>query len=264
MVIGVDKKVALRDGLPGDVTYTIGAYRADDLSPIGGPRTYRVDAGGELGAANLRVIGFYDGYTKILGERAGGHAGSDDRHAGGQRPPRRVVFDALAGKIIDEREIADAAGWALAAKLRAANPDRTVFVEVNADRTGVELVDAAGKRTPLATAVPFRLYDAATIQQQEGETGARGSLYFSLAIDPVNPDAIARRRADVPYLDLYAVDVAARTCALRGRILLSRPVAWRAGHGRLAVLKKLKGASRGGDELDLYDLRGEARGGARP
>jgi hypothetical protein len=251
MLIGVDKKVALADGLPGDVTYTIAAYRVDGLAPIGRPRLYQIGADGQLVAPAVKVLGFFDGYTKLLGERAGGH----DRKTDVQRPARRAVLDTLTGKVVDEGEIADAAGWALTAKLRAAHPDRTVFVEVTDDQGGIELVDADGKRTPLATAVPFRLYDPAVIQQQEGEPGGRAPFYFSLAIDPANAAAIARKKADVPYLDLYAVDVAAGTCALRARILLSRPVVWRIARGRLAVLKKVRGTSRGGDELDVYDLR---------
>ncbi|HET6284304.1 MAG TPA: hypothetical protein VFH73_25330, partial [Polyangia bacterium] len=59
---------------------------------------------------------------------------------------------------------------------------------------------------------------------------------------------------DLPMLDLYAVDVAKGSSSHRLRIMLPRPVTWKAGYGKLVVLKRFKSFTRGGDALDVYDI----------
>src|SRR6185369_781755 len=114
----------------------------------------------------------------------------------------------------------------------------------------------SGKRIPLGLAVPFRLYDPEALQDQEGDGTDPARYFFSLVIDPVNPDAVARRQADHPFLDVYSIDAAGSgACALRARVPMSRPVSWKGEGGRLAVLKRFKSFDRGGDELEIYDLR---------
>jgi hypothetical protein len=251
ILIGMEKKVATRADRPGSATYTISAFTPEKLAPIGKARTYLANADGQLAAPNLKIVGFFDGFSRLLGERDGGY----DRQYDVRRPSRQVVLDTLTGKVVDEREIGDVYGWALATKLRAAHPNRTIFSQVDQAQQGVELVTADGQKVPLAVAIPFRRYDRETLQDQEGQGAERAAYYFSLAIDPVNPDAVARRKAERPYLDLYAVDPARATCVLRAHIILPRPVSWKVGGGALAVLKKFKSFTRGGDELDLYRLR---------
>jgi hypothetical protein len=255
--VAMDKKVAMRDGLPGETAYSVTALRGAGLAPIGKPRLTSVSAEGELrdpdakkAAGAVRMVAFFDAFTRILGERAGGY----DRKKDFRRPSRMVVLDALTGKVASESEIEDVFGWALTTKLRAEHPNRTVFAQLNQDQTGLDLITPAGKKVPLGLAAPFRLYDQTSLHDQEGEGSEKGTYYFSLAIDPVNPDAIARKKADKPQLDLYAADVRRGSCTLRGRILLPRPVSWKAGYGRLVVLKRFKSFTRGGDELELYDL----------
>ena len=51
----------------------------------------------------FRFLGFFDGYTRILGERPGAY----DKSADVRKPPRMVVVDALTGKVLSEGEIAD-------------------------------------------------------------------------------------------------------------------------------------------------------------
>jgi hypothetical protein len=163
-----------------------------------------------------------------------------------------VVMDALTGKVASESEIEDVYAWALASKLRGERPNHTTFAQLNQEQNGFDVVDALGRKQPLPLAVPFRLYDHRTLHDQEGPE--KGAYYVSIAIDPVNPDAVARKKADLPMLDLYTVDVARRTSAHRARIMLPRPVTWKAGYGKLVVLKRFKSFARGGDALDVYDL----------
>jgi hypothetical protein len=56
-------------------------------------------------------------------------------------------------------------------------------------------------------------------------------------------------------LDIYATKTKDEPPSLRGRIFIPRNVTWRAGYGKLVVLKRFKSFTRGGDELDVYSLR---------
>jgi hypothetical protein len=132
---------------------------------------------------------------------------------------------------------------------------RTALAALNQDDKGVDVVDQMGNRQPALLAVPFRLYDPRSLRDLEGPAG---ELYFGIAVDPVNPDALRRRKPDLPMLDLYAApapvgrtQAPARLCA---RVFAPRPVTWRAGYGKLVVLKRSKPAAREGDELQVYDL----------
>jgi hypothetical protein len=252
ILIAMEKKGGSREGRPGETTYSIAPFRTDKPAPLARPRSFRVGSDGAIKSAGLKMVSFFDGYTKILGERPGAY----DRKKDIRMPPRQVVLDTITGKVAAESEIDDVYGWALTTRLRGGRVNRTVFAEVDQDHARIELVTSTGRKVPLSLAVPFRLYDRETLQDQEGDGNDAGRYYFSLAIDPVNPDAVARRKADHPFLDLYSIDAAGGGgCALRTRVALSRPVSWKAEGSRLAVLKRFRTFTRGGDELELYDLR---------
>ena len=235
-------------GTAEETGYTVAAYRLANLAPLGKPHSYRIGVGNDLKGTDISVVGFFDGYSRILGQRAGAY----DKKQDFRRPSRMVVFDALAGKVASEKEIDDVYAWTRTTKLRADNPNRTAFAQITADHDGIEIIDPAGTKLPVTTAVPFRLYDPTSLRDQEGPEAS--TLYFTIAIDPVNPDAIARQKTDTPMLDLYAFDLGGRKARHRARFLLTRPVLWKAGAGKLCVLKRFKSFPRGGDELDVYDL----------
>ncbi len=196
-----------------------------------------------------RLIGFFDGYTRVLGERPGAYNKAEDVRS----PPRMLVMDALSGKVANETEIANIEGWAVTGILRREHPGRSLFVELNQDASGVDVVDAMGKKQPAALAVPFRMYDPKSLRVEEGP--APGALTFGIAVDPLNPDAIKRKKTDLPMLDVYTADVGQGTVTLRGRVFTPRPVTWKTAGDKLVVLKRFKSFSRGGDELQIYDLR---------
>ncbi|HEY2902993.1 MAG TPA: hypothetical protein VGL59_20590 [Polyangia bacterium] len=231
-----------------DTNYTVAAYRLTNLAPIGKPRSFRIGVDKELKGTDIKVAGFADGYTHLIGQRAGTY----DKKQDFRRPSRIVVFDTLEGKVASEREIEDVYAWTRATALLDHQPNRTALAQLTTDHDGVQVIDPSGKITPVTLAVPFRLYDNTSLKDQEGPEPA--TLYVSLAIDPVNPDAIARQKTDTPALDLYAVDLNNHKARHRARILLTRPVLWKAGNGKLVVLKRFKSFPRGGDELDIYDL----------
>jgi hypothetical protein len=232
-----------------EATFTVAPYDVTTMAPAGKPRVHKVDVSGELKPPGVRYIGFYDGYTRVLSERPGDY----DKKADVRQQSKMAIIDAISGKVEKEGPIADIVGWAQTGQLRQQHLGRSVFVELNEDGSGVDVVDAMGKKQPATLAVPFHLYDAKSLRVEEGPMP--GQLTFGIAVDPVNKDAVLRQKADLPMLDVYSADVASGTAKLRGRVFTPRPVTWRSRGDVLVVLKRWKSFSRGGDELQVYDLK---------
>jgi hypothetical protein len=232
-----------------EATFTIAPYDVTTMAPAGKPRVHKVDVSGEMRPPGVRYIGFYDGYTRVLSERPGEY----DKKADVRGQSKMAVVDAISGKVEKEGPIADVAGWAQTGQLRQQHPGRSLFVELNEDGSGVDVVDAMGKKQPMTLAVPFHLYDPKSLRVEEGPTP--GQLTFGIAVDPTNKDAVQRQKADLPMLDVYSADASAGTAKLRARVFTPRPVTWQTRADVLVVLKRYKSFSRGGDELQIYELR---------
>jgi len=246
LLVAFDRKLG---GHGAEATYTVTPVNLTTLAPAGKPHAYHTDVAGGLKSPQVRMVGFYDGYTRLLGERLGAY----DKAADVRKPPRKVVIDALSGKVVDETEIADVVGWAITGQLRRDHPGQAIFVDLNQDGSGVDVIDAMGKKQPVTLAVPFRLYDPKTILPEEVSTP--GQLSFGIGVDPLNVDAIKHKKADLPMLDVYSADVAQGTAKLRGRVFTPRSVTFRTRADKLVVLKRFKSFARGGDELQIFDLR---------
>jgi hypothetical protein len=232
-----------------EATFTVAPYDVTTLAPAGKARVHHVDVSGELKPPGVRYIGFFDGFTRVLSERPGEY----DKKGDVRGPSKMAILDALTGKVDKEGPIADVIGWAQTGQLRQTYLDRSLFVELNEDGSGVDVVDAMGKKQPATLAVPFHLYDPKSLRVEEGP--APKQLTFGLAVDPVNKDAVQRQKVDLPMLDVYSADVGKGTVKLRGRVFTPRPVVWRARGETLVVLKRFKSFSRGGDELQIFDLK---------
>jgi hypothetical protein len=246
LLVAFDRKLG---GHGAEATYTVSPFSLTTLAPAGKPRSYHTDVAGGLKTPQVRVVGFYDGYTRLLGERLGAY----DKAADVRKPPRKVVIDTLSGKILEETEISEVVGWAVTGQLRRDHPGQALFVDLNQDGSGVDMIDAMGKRLPATLAVPFRFYDPKTLSVEE--VAAPNRLTFGIGVDPLNPDALKRKKADLPMLDVYAADVSDGTVKLRGRVFTPRPVTFRTRADKLVVLKRFKSFARGGDELQIFDLR---------
>ncbi|HVY40871.1 MAG TPA: hypothetical protein VHM31_23190 [Polyangia bacterium] len=248
LLVGFDRKTGAHGA---EATYTVAPFSLATLAPAGKPHVFHTDPAGDLRppAPPVRLIGFFDGYTRILAERAGAY----DKAADVRDRPRKTILDALTGKTVSEAAIPDLLGWEVTGQLRRDHPGQSLFVDLNQDGSGVDVIDAMGKKVPAALAVPFRLYDPKSLVVEEGP--APNHLTFSLSVDPLNPDAVKRRKPDMPMLDLYSADASNGDVTLRGRVFTPRAVTYRTRADTLVVLKRFKSFARGGDELQVFDLR---------
>jgi hypothetical protein len=246
-LVAWDRKTAAS----GQTTYTVAQYKLEGLAKAGKPRAYVIDKQGMLTDPPLKVVTWQDGYAQIVGERPGGY----DKKKDVRLPGKAAVLDALSGTFASESEIADVLGWTLATQLRRTRLNRTLLPVITDEQDGVQVIDAVGHRTALNLGTPVQNYDPKSLLEQEDT--ANRALYFSLSLDPLNPEALGRQKADKPYLDLYRVAIDKSPAASRIlRVALDeRPVTWVVGGRYVAILRKHKSFSRGGNEIEAHRLR---------
>jgi hypothetical protein len=254
-----------RTGSAGRETTVIARHRLAGLGRVGKPRSVVIDKRGEVREPPLKGASFLDSNALLVGLSPGGY----DKARDIRLPDQSAVYDVLAGNFVAQSDVGDVVAFAAAAELRRKFPGRGLFAIVSPDTRLFELIDWQGRRGPLELPVPLRYYDATTLV--EAEDPATPSLLFSLAIDPLHPEALARRKKDPTYLDLYWARPAAPKAAAGNREPLAptvtrllrapnddRPTAWTAAGGHAAVLRKHKNFSRGGALLEVYPLEKNA------
>jgi hypothetical protein len=252
MLVGWDRRTAPS----GQTTYVVAQYQLEGLAKVGKPRAYTINKDGTLADPALKVVTWQDGYAQLVGERPGPY----DKKKDARQSARAVVLDVLAGTIVSESEIGDGLGWTVASQMRRTRVNRTLLPVITDEQDAVQLLDATGRRWPLdlkPAGGVVQNYDRKSLLEQE-DSAAR-ALYFSLSLDPLNPDALGRQRVDKPYLDLFRAQVVAEgkapeTTRLLRIALDQRPVTWVVAGRYAALLRKHKAFSRGGNEIELYAI----------
>jgi hypothetical protein len=242
--------------------FQVARHRLDGLARVGPASSYVINKARELQKPPMKGVDWQNNYTEIIGLRPGEY----DKARDIRLPDRAAVLDTTTGKWKWEADVGDVYAWAAAGDLRRKLPGRTLFPVFSPDTSIFDLVDYQGRRGALALPVPLRYYDATTLQDRQ--LPGSGALLFSLAIDPLHPEALARRKKDPSYLDLYwvAPDAAqaqggAGQGALKPKVerllrapMDDRPATWVAAGAHAAVLRKHKSFSRGGAQLEVFSL----------
>ncbi|GAC1458176.1 MAG: hypothetical protein PVSMB8_14550 [Vulcanimicrobiaceae bacterium] len=172
-----------------------------------------------------------------------------------RRPDRYTRLDTLSGKVLDESEVKDILAFAQVSLLRRDAPNQPVVAHYTDDHKKLLFTDGIGEYdvTP-----PRELakYDANTLQWQ---TLDDKRVALSLTVDPVNPEAVSRKKADVDEIDLMEVDRQSHAVRLVLRLKgEGRRSTWKVAGDRFLLLRKGKGFDRGGVALEIYDLSADA------
>lgn len=261
--------VALSQNKAGNaVSYKVARHQVETLGRIGNPASYVIDGGADLRRPTLKMVGWQRGYTELSGMRPGSY----DKARDVRLPGRAAVIDSGTGRFVFEADIGDVVAWAAASELRRKFPGRGLFSVFSPDAQLFELIDFQGRRATIDLPVPLRYYDPTSLIEQEQygpSTGTPGALLFSLVTDPLHPEALARRKKDPSYFDLYRArpdapaaggatgksPIVARFDRLLRAPMDERPPAWAASGNHAAVLRKHKNFSRGGSLLEVYPLQ---------
>ena len=235
------------------VEHALAAYAVDTLKPLK-KRTWREDSEGEIkqGASALKPLWWADGFTVLAALRAG----EFDKARDMRRPDRYTRMDVFSGKVLAETEVPDVLVFSQVSLARRDLPNQPVVARFSDDHKKLMMIDGVSEHEVVLPRELWK-YDPATLAWQALDE-KRAAL--SLTIDPVNPDAVGRKKADVDDIDLYEVD--RQSHAVRPLLRLAgegRRSSWQLAGNRLLLLRKGKGFDRGGVALELFDLADDTR-----
>jgi len=203
---------------------------------------------GMVAKLDFRIVAFASEYTRVMGIKGGVWDKKEDQRT----PDVEAWYDLAAGKFISKVDITDVIAHAKKQKLLADHPNQDPFLMVAEDLSGLHLVEGGvARRVELAEV--FHHYDHKSLQVQSAAPGA--TIYFTMTIDPVHPDAVARKRAVTQYIDLYELKAGERKATRRSRLKRPGNFLFRATGEHWAVLPLHLGFSRGGTEMRVYALK---------
>lgn len=194
----------------------------------------------------LRLLYWGRGHLTMVGLQKGTY----DRKRDMRLADRAVRYNLLTKKQEWSLAPQDLVAWTRALNMRTDHPGQTRFLHVSDDLKTLHLVDAANTLSDLQTPEKWSLYEPKSLRQLE--SASADSLYFSLTIDPVNAEAVARKKADIERMDLYVIDANGKLKTLGQVKTNNRGFSWSVGASHYSYLEKLKGFGRGGKTVSLY------------
>jgi hypothetical protein len=207
-----------------------------------------VDAnnGIKVAGRSMRLLYWGPGMTELVALEPGKYDGARDIRL----PDLRVRYDVVKKQTIGAKRPENAILARKALQMREQHPAQRRLAHVSNDLKQLYLVRADDTLRKLKTAQRWQLYEARSLRQHESWDGQ--VLYFSLTVDPVNPEALARKKAAPERVDFYRLDSSGSLRLLGGTLVEKREFAWAASASHIAYLRKLRGFARGGKVLELH------------
>jgi hypothetical protein len=220
----------------------------DNGSRVGAMRSIELE-GNQSKALDFRVNHWSDGYTRAYGIKAGEWDKKEDQRA----PDGEATYDFVLGKLVDKKKIDDLFEQRRRFQALADADGRIDFLRLDWD-SKVHNIQAwrAGKPRVLELDQPLASYDQKSVQ---GFVGADGAVWLALRVDPVNPDAVARKKADPEYLDIFRAAPDGK--AIRKARILAAGMRHRFGIAgdKFWLIERNQSMERGGKSLTLYQLQ---------
>ena len=251
--------VIVRDGKPriavhrqadktGNTTHTVELLALETGKRVASGKPLVVDATGHEKKLDFRVNHWSDGWTKAYGIKAGEWDRKEDQKA----PDQEGTLDLLTGKI-EKKKIEDLFDQKRRfTALADAGGGRLDFVRMAQLNNAIELW-RGGKMKALELDQKLTDYDPKSLQ---GFVNADGTGWLALKVDPVNAEAVARKRADPEYLDVFKIGADGK--AVRKARVLAKGIRHRFGavnEQRFWLVERNAGFDRGGKTLTLYQLQ---------
>lgn len=207
-------------------------------------KPFELDAKQQHAKLGFTVNHWSDGFTRAYGTKAG----EWNRKENERDPDVEAAYDLVTGKVYDKKKIVDLVEQRKRFQVLAGQP-RLELVRMTWDNSAIEWWNA-GKLQTVSLDQPITNYDPASLQGLI--TSPDGSGWIALKVDPVNVDAVARKKADPEYLDIFRV--AADGKATRKSRVLSHRIRHRFGVAgdQFWLLERLAGPERGARNLTLY------------
>jgi hypothetical protein len=192
----------------------------------------------------FKVNHWADGMSRAFGIKGGQWDPKENQRT----PDVEAAYDVTAGKFIDRTPITDLFEQRKRYQTLADVGTRLDFVRMAWDNQSIQIW-RSGKPKTLEIDQSLAQYDPKSLQ---GELEPDGTAWLALKVDPVNPDAVARKKADPEYLDVF--HVSADNKATRVARVLGTNTRFKLGamHDRFWLLERSSGFDRGGKSLTIY------------
>lgn len=236
-----------RDKKSGAYKVRVQIHRLTDLRRTRA-KSVAVRADATIKRPALRVLYWGPGMINLVGLKRGKY----DKKRDIRLPDVAVWYDVLRGKEVSTFTPQKLIKWNHALEMREKHPHQRRFLHVDRNFKPLYLADERNTLVEIKTPVAWRLYEPKSLVQRESIDGKE--LIFSMTIDPVNPDAVARKKADKERADLYRVGPGGKALPLGKVFTDKRRFTWVTGKGHFAYLRKLKGFGRGGKSLELHAI----------
>lgn len=210
-------------------------------------RALELDGTNKQAKLELTVNHWSDGMTRAYGVKAGAW----DRKENQRSPDTEASYDLVTGKV-ETKKITDLYEQRRRFQALADSGNQLDFVRMAWDNSGLQLWKA-GTPKPIQFDEPLTNYDPKSVQ---ATVTADGGAWLVMKIDPVNPAAVERKKADPEYLDVFRVGPDGKS-PRKARVLAKGirhrfgVVADKAGD-KFWLLERNNGMDRGGRSLVVY------------
>ncbi len=205
-----------------------------------------LDATGNDPKLELHVNHWADGFSRAIGTKGGAWDPKENQRT----PDGEATYDLATDRFIDKRAISDLFEQRKRYQVMADAGGVVDFVHMTWDNSAPQLWHN-GHPKPVELDQAMQQYDPKSLQ---GIVAADGSAWIALKVDPVNPDAVARQKADPEYFDVFTVTADGK--ATRRARILGTNTRFRLGviGDKFWLLERSNGFDRGGKSLTLYQL----------
>jgi len=216
---------------------------------ISAGRPLELDASDSDKKLELKVNHWSDGYTLAHGTKGGEWDKKEDQRT----PDVEATYDLVTGKFTAQKKIEDLFEQRKRFQALAEAHDKLDFLRMSWDNANVQIWHD-GKPTTVALDEPITNYDPKSLQ---GVVQPDGSAWIALKMDPVNPDAVARKKADAEYLDIFRAGADGKAVR-KARVLGPGTRFWFGVMGtgdRFWLLERSNGFERGGRTVTVYQVK---------
>jgi hypothetical protein len=249
-VIARDKqtRVAVHKATPTEkgARHTVDLVAIETGRKVSGGKAFELE-GAQNKKLELTVNHWMEGYTKVGGIKGGEWSKKENQRS----PDVEAVYDLVAGKLVETRPITDLFEQRKRFQLLADAGNGTPFLRPAWDNQSIQLWKLSVGKT-LELDQPIGNYDLTSLQ---ATVLADGSAWFALKVDPVNADAVARKKADPEYLDVFHAGTDGK--AVRKARVLAKGIKHRfgvAGDSGFWLVERSPGFDRGGTKLATYTI----------
>ncbi|HEY5920610.1 MAG TPA: hypothetical protein VIV11_03020 [Kofleriaceae bacterium] len=239
--IAVHKAVATKVGMRHDVEL----FSLESGKRVAKGKAFELDKDHNK-KIDFRVNHWSEGWT-----RAGGLKGGEwSKKENTRSPDTEATYDLITGKFISNQPIGDLFEQRKRYQTLADAGGTLDFMRVKADNKAIELW-RQGVLGTVTLDQPLAQYDPKSLQSV---FAADGTAWIVIKVDPVNAEAVARKKADPEYLDVFRMTADGN--ATRKARILAKGVKHRFGvvDNFFWLLERSTGFDRGGRVLTIYQL----------